>query len=430
LALANNVATLLSVLEVTGFPSGDIEDISFGIVTTDNTVRMAFANRSAISATTPFHVYFARVGLDNATVVGTPILLSSGDDNTITGSDGFRPVPSLRLDALNRSHIAWAANDSTRNSGGVYYALVKETNGIDNTAIGATEVLGTTRDWGHPSVLVSATNSVVVLAADEFIPGTAGAVGLVQVNPDAVTHNGLPVSIGTVRTFLLLGPAILLEPFKLYRPEAFLDAKGRIHMTGYGTSGSTSTYYSFKLISVSPFAEFVTPPVPVGFNEFPAERAEDYTKAAFEFLNGKAMVFWSGLIPGSSANRNLNVTTVPAVVDVTPTQESGCSMVADPRAGERGRIPGTALLFLPAVILAVRRVLARISHQLPTAAADTGMSTALHSFVLLDVVSTTPAVPEHRAPCIHARLRRLATEPGEKCGLAGGRITHRRAVAK
>jgi hypothetical protein len=44
------------------------------------------------------------------------------------------------------------------------------------------------------------------------------------------------------------------------------------------------------------------------------------------------------------------------------------------------------------------------------------MPTALRSFVLLDVVSTTPAVPKVRAPCIHARLHPLATEPDENWG--------------
>jgi len=45
------------------------------------------------------------------------------------------------------------------------------------------------------------------------------------------------------------------------------------------------------------------------------------------------------------------------------------------------------------------------------------MSTALRSVGLLDVLSSTPAEPSGRAPCIHARLRRLATKPGEKNGL-------------
>jgi septal ring factor EnvC (AmiA/AmiB activator) len=45
------------------------------------------------------------------------------------------------------------------------------------------------------------------------------------------------------------------------------------------------------------------------------------------------------------------------------------------------------------------------------------MSTAFRSVGLLDVVSTTPPGPSGRAPCIHARLHPLATNPGEKCGL-------------
>jgi hypothetical protein len=61
--------------------------------------------------------------------------------------------------------------------------------------------------------------------------------------------------------------------------------------------------------------------------------------------------------------------------------------------------------------------LTRTSHQVSTAAAYPGMS----CFVAL------PRAPRRtveyacgalgRAPCIHARLRRLATKPGEKCGL-------------
>jgi len=43
----------------------------------------------------------------------------------------------------------------------------------------------------------------------------------------------------------------------------------------------------------------------------------------------------------------------------TPEVEEGCSMVKDPRAGETERIPGTFLLFLPAIMLAIRR----ISHE-------------------------------------------------------------------
>lgn len=286
LAVTANSAALVSVRQVTGFPAGelstgDIEDISYNLLLTDNTARMAFASRSTIDAATPFHVFFTRVGLDNAAVVGTPLLLSSGDNDTVTGSDGFRPVPSLNLDLLGNSHVAWAANDNTPNPGGVYYAMVTSTPAVDNVGIGATEILGRTLSWGHPSILVLATNSVILLAGDESFPGRAGSIGIATLNPDAVVpKNGLPVSIGLFRSFLVTGPNILPSTFDLYRPEAFLDASARIHMTGYGASGSSATYYAMKLAVAFPFAEFVSTSAPVGLNEFPAELPGDYTKAA------------------------------------------------------------------------------------------------------------------------------------------------------
>jgi len=67
--------------------------------------------------------------------------------------------------------------------------------------------------------------------------------------------------------------------------------------------------------------------------------------------------------------------------------------------------------------LAVITALARISQGVSTAAADQGMSTALRSVGFLYVLSSTPAESDHGAPCIHARLRRLATKPLEKSGL-------------
>jgi len=360
LSFTGSAATLVSVRQISGFPAGvlsdgDIEDISFNLVTTDNSVRMAFASRSTITASTPFHVYYARVGVDNATVVGTPILLSSGNDDTTTGSDGFRPIPSLRIDLLNNSHVAWAANDSTPAASGVYYALVTSTATADNVAIAATEVLGRTLAWGHPSVHVAATSSVVVLATDESFPGRAGNMGIVHLNPDAVTpKTGLPVSIGLARLFLVFGPSILPASFDLYHPEAFMDVNLQIHLTGYGISGSPATYYAIRTTGVSPFAEFVTPSISAGFNQFPAELPSDYSRAAFAVLNAKTIVFWSGLIPGS-ANRNLNFTSVQNSSFI-PSDESGCAMVKNPRAGERERIPGSLVLLLPAAALAVRRL--------------------------------------------------------------------------
>ncbi len=60
---------------------------------------------------------------------------------------------------------------------------------------------------------------------------------------------------------------------------------------------------------------------------------------------------------------------------------------------------------------------ARIFRQISVEAMDPGMSTALRSVGFLDVLSSTRAEYSLRAPCIHARLRRLATKSGEKCGL-------------
>jgi hypothetical protein len=54
-------------------------------------------------------------------------------------------------------------------------------------------------------------------------------------------------------------------------------------------------------------------------------------------------------------------------------------------------------------------ILSRIIHEAFTAAADPGMPAALRSVGFLDVLSSTPAESSLRAPCIHARLRRLAT---------------------
>lgn len=368
LTLASNVATLLSVFEVTGFPSGtlesgDLEDISFGIATTDNTARVAFGSKSAIGAAEAFEVYFARVGIDNATVVGAPLRLTG-----VSGSQGFRPIPSLKLDALNRAHVAWVSNDDALGANPVYYAMVKETNGVDNLVIAATQVIGGGFRWGHPNLLVVNNSSIVVLASDESVAGVAGSVGIVNVNPDADNQDGTPVQVATNTTFFITPPGELILPgeFDLYRPQAVLDASNRIHMTGYGVGGSRCTYYAFRLIASYPYHEIVTARTQAGFDsqEYPGGVTGDYTSAAFGILSGKAIVFWSGLVAGG-ANRNLDFTAVPTVTQLLASNESGCSMVADPRAGERGRIPGTSLLFLPAVILAVRRFLARgrITHR-------------------------------------------------------------------
>jgi hypothetical protein len=61
------------------------------------------------------------------------------------------------------------------------------------------------------------------------------------------------------------------------------------------------------------------------------------------------------------------------------------------------------------MIMEAHHSLARIIHEASTAAAQTGMSTALRSVGFLDVLSSTPTESSRRAPCIHARLHRLAT---------------------
>lgn len=372
--LKGNTVSSITVRQVTGFTTGtlatdDVEDLSFGVITTDNSARVAFGSKSAIGAAEPFHVYFARIGLDNATVVGTPLLLSSGNDNTTSGSDGFRPIPRLALDGSNRAHIVWVSNsnDNTLRANPVYYGMVKETNGVDNLVIAATQVIGGGLRWGHPNVLVSTSSSILILAADESTTGIAGNIGIVNINPDADNQDGTPAQAATNTSFFLTPPGELILPdeFNLYRPEAFLDGKGRIHVTGYGLGNTRCVYYAFNLISSSPYYQIDTLRAQAGFDsqEYPDGIAGDYTKAAFGYISGKAIVFWSGLVPGGGTNRNLDVTSVATVTQISAASESGCSIVADPRAGERGRIPGAAILFLPALILAGRRILARIAHR-------------------------------------------------------------------
>ena len=98
-------------------------------------------------------------------------------------------------------------------------------------------------------------------------------------------------------------------------------------------------------------------PLPVGDTElaFAGSFPGDYTRPAFVRYSGKTVLFWSG--PAVAGGRNLYVTSVPSVGDTpTPAKQSGCSVVAEPRRGEAGRIPGAFVLFLPAALLALRRI--------------------------------------------------------------------------
>ena len=96
----------------------------------------------------------------------------------------------------------------------------------------------------------------------------------------------------------------------------------------------------------------------MGFDslEYPGSISNDYTRAAFGYINGKAIVFWSGNVVSGGGNRNVDVSTVSTTTLPIPFKESGCSMVSDPGAGDPWRMAGTAFLFLPAVVLAIRRI--------------------------------------------------------------------------
>ena len=352
LTLSNKAVVKRSVRRITGV-SGFQEDVSFGLVTADNTARLAYAGRQGVAD--PFGVYYARISLESAAVTGspgTPLLLSS-----VAGSTGVRPLPNLKLDGLNRAHVAWAANSSSSLPNGIYYALVKETNGADNVVIAATGVLGRSRKFGHPNLLVAGTSSIVILAADESLPETAGNIGLVNINPDADNQDGSPVEVTTNTNFLLSPPgeAILSGDFNVFRPAAFIDLLGAIHVTGYGSNGTRSVYFAFKLASSYPFARITTIPLPVGLDsaEFPVSLDGDYTRAAFGFFSGKVVVFWSGAVPGTG-NRNLDVTGLPTS-RAESTDESGCGVAANPGSAGNHRIPDALLILLPLAILGIRR---------------------------------------------------------------------------
>ncbi len=161
-----------------------------------------------------------------------------------------------------------------------------------------------------------------------------------------------------------------------FRPEASIDGFSRLHVAGYGFRGASSPflgtpgrYYAMTLGSttattgaVTGFASMVSTPVPVGLGDkaLAMQMPGDYTRPAFAHFNGKAVHFWSGpddVLAGDAGARNLYVTSTPDSTDpVSPSSQSGCAMVAAGDPGEAGRIPGAAVLLLPAALLALRRV--------------------------------------------------------------------------
>ena len=353
LTLQNGAVVNQSVQLVAGL-SGFPEDVSFAVDTSNDTAQVAYAGRTGISGN--FNVYYAKVSLDTVAVTGTPgtpLLLSSA-----AGSSGSRPLPSLRLDSSKRAHVAWAANSDNTAANGVYYALVKETDGVNAVAIGATEVLGRSRKWGFPNLLAATTTSIIILAVDQSQPDIAGNIGMVNINPNADDQDGSPVQVRTNTKFYLTPPgeAILPENYNLFRPEAFIDSLYQIHYTGYGTGGTRSSYYGFKLSNAWPYAQYTKLPVPVGLgsSEYPVSLPGDYTRSALGFLTGgKVLIFWSGEVTGTG-NRNLDVTGLPAASAIE-SSESGCAAVPGPGGEKTLRLPDALLLALPLVVLGIRR---------------------------------------------------------------------------
>jgi hypothetical protein len=289
------------------------------------------------------------------------------------------PLPRLRLDGNNFSHIIWAAdNTDLMSPATIYYAMVHAVapSVVDNLAIGATPVLTGGYHWGFPNILLTGPTNIWILAAAESpfgaSTGLAGSVGISEINPYAVVHDGNPVNVNNVgaNTSFFLNPpggSVLSSNFDTYQPEAALDGQNRMHIAGYGFRsadghGTPGRYYVMSLGTTasgagtsSVFASMVGSPVSVGTGDiaFATQLPGDYTRPAFVHFTGRAVQFWSGPDNVVAGARNLYVTSTFSPPD--PTTQSGCSMVDDPRGGETGRIPGAAVLLLPAALLALRR---------------------------------------------------------------------------
>lgn len=377
--ISNNVVTSHTVNEIvdsgSGRLSGVLVDPSFQPATSDSTLRIAYTDASAEYG----NVYFARVAIDNAAVVGGPILLSSGS------SQGIKPLPRLKLDSNGYSHVVWAANNNAGTPTGIYYSLVRRnSSGIaDNLAIGATQVVYGSYRWGFPSLIVETTSSVFVFAADQpGLPGIKGSLGFSRLNPSTVIHDGQPVNVNnlTVLTNFFTyqpGGSVATGTFDTYQPDVFEDIQGYFHVAGYGYrstdypyQGTSGKYYAMSLdevldsYSVTTMPDLVLYPVQVGTGDpsFGMQIPGDYTRAAFASFNLKGLHFWSGPDNVTAGASNLYVTST-SDADISSGDDSGCMMAKDPRRGEAGRIPGALLLLLPAAFLLflkeARRALAR-----------------------------------------------------------------------
>ena len=383
LTVVNSVVTSQRVDEIRDAAGarlpGSLTDPSFGIVITDNTLRVTYSSFPSLVAGAPYSdVYFARVGWNTSRVLNTPILLT-----TTAASTGVFALPRLVLDGNTYSHIVWAANNSdpTRTTpSAIYYAMVQAIapSVVDNMAIGATQVLTGGNRWGFPNILLTGPSNIWILAGDEppsgWSTGLAGSIGVSEINPYAVVHDGNPVNVTNAgaNTLFFLNPpggSVLSSDFDAYQPEAALDTQNRMQVAGYGFRfadghGTPGRYYVMSLGTTASgagttavFSTMVSSPATVGIGDiaFATQLPGDYTRPAFVHFSGRAVNFWSGPDNVVTGARNLYVTTAFSPPD--PTKQSGCSMVGDPRLGEAGRIPGAAVLLLPAALLALRRAI-------------------------------------------------------------------------
>jgi hypothetical protein len=250
---------------------------------------------------------------------------------------------------------------------------------VDNLAIGATQVLSGPYHWGFPIIHVPSASRVLVFAAEEpsGMTGLAGPLGFSVLNPDAVTQDGNPVTFLNLpanASFILSPPGNSVMPpsFDVYRPEIILDSQNFIHVAGYGFLSSSFPYqgtagrlYSMSISGLTTnsgsslgSAGMTSSPTPIGIGNiaFATSIPGDYTRTAFAHFSGKAVLFWSGMDNVTTGARNLYVTSALDSTDPpVPTKQSGCAMVAAGEPGEAGRIPGSALLVLPAALLAIRK---------------------------------------------------------------------------
>ena len=314
---------------------GKLTDPSFDFIVNDNTLRVAYSSfPSQVSGPPYSDVYFARVGMDDARVTSSPILLTK-----TAGSTGVSPLPRLRIDSNYFADIVWAANNSdpTRTTpSGIYYSMVQPVlPGVaDNIAIGATQVLSGGYRWGFPNLLLTGLRNVWILAVDEHpstgSPGMAGSLGISEIDPYAVTLDGNPVNVdnvtnGTNISFFLNPPggSTLSSNFDAYQPEALLDTLNRVHVTGYGYRfadghGTPGRYFVMSLGVASTgsgtssvFSNMIISPVTVGTGDlsFAMQLPEDYTRPAFVHYNGKSVSFWSGPDASVAGARNVYVTS-------------------------------------------------------------------------------------------------------------------------